>query len=192
MNCKRCGRNVPIHSKVCPSCGLDNPNWQPRTESTYTPPSRQATHTQRSQSTNASYGQSSSQKTSATGYASTSEKKLSWKPILIVAAVVILIVILANQCSGANRLKGTWVMEDDSGAITFVDKESGYLTLYSSMSSENTKDFTYYVDGDELELKTETSLYSYADVMRFRFEISGDTLTLTEIESGESIDFIKK
>ena len=97
MNCKRCGRNVPIHSKVCPSCGLDNPDWQPRTENTYTPPRQQTGYTRQSPPVNTAYGQPSSQNATTTGHASTSKKTASWKPILILAVVVILIIILVNQ-----------------------------------------------------------------------------------------------
>lgn len=32
MNCKRCGKNVPVHSRVCPECGLSNPGYVPRTK----------------------------------------------------------------------------------------------------------------------------------------------------------------
>ena len=52
--------------------------------------------------------------------------------------------------------------------------------------------FTYFVDGDELEIKTEETLYAYSTVVRFEFEIDGDTLVLTDLDSGISESFEKR
>lgn len=184
MTCKRCGRNVPVHSKVCPSCGLDNPNYQPRQENTYEQP-RQTTaqHYSQQQSRQSAPTQ---QKPAASG------KGSPLKTIVLLAVAVVLVILLVRQC-GPLRLKGTWVTADGYG-FTFVDDSSGYIFHDGSTlnTSERSKDFTYHIDGDELEIKTEDTLYSYSDVMRFEFKISGDKLTLTEVETGESMVFYKE
>ena len=199
MNCKRCGRNVPIRSKVCPSCGLDNPNWQPRPEETYRPPQQsrpqstytQSTHTKQTANSQPFYSQSVAQQPQAKAAAPSSNSKGSWKTVALIAVVILAVILVAKNCFG-NPLKGTWTMAGGGGAFTFVDDSTGYVSQDGSYSAaERTKDFTYVVEGNELEIKTETTLYSYGDVMRFTFEISGDKLTLTEIESGESMTFYK-
>ena len=197
MNCKRCGKNVPIHSKVCPECGLSNLNYVPRPEeksttySSYNPrPASQpkaASDPRPTQARQAAgsvppQGQSGAKPVS-TGNGS------SLKNFLILSAIVIGIIFLVKSCD-TMRLKGTWVAGDGS-SITFSDKDSGYLVIRGTMSSE-TMNFTYFVDGDELEIKTEDSLYAYSTVVRFEFEIDGSTLYLTDIETGLTETFRKR
>ena len=197
MNCKRCGKNVPIHSKVCPECGLSNPNYVPRPEektttySSYNPrpasqpkaaPNPRPTQAQRAAGSVPSRGQSPAKPASAGG-------GLSLKNILILAVIVIGIIFLVKSCDTL-RLKGTWEASDGS-SITFSDKDSGYLMIRGTMSSE-TMNFTYFVDGDELEIKTAGSLYAYSTVVRFEFEIDGSTLYLTDLDTGLTETFRKR
>lgn len=178
MKCERCGRNVPVRSKVCPNCGKDNPNYQP-----YTPPVQHA-YTQNTSAAQPT-GTANSQPAAAA-----SAKKSSIKTLLLLALVVIAVVFVVKKCS-ADRLVGTWVANDGS-SITFSDSENGYLTDGSSMYSERTIDFTYFIDGDEVEIKTENSMYSYARAVRFEFEVSGSKLTLTDMDTDISETFYKE
>lgn len=197
MNCKRCGKNVPIHSKVCPECGLSNLNYVPRPEekpttySSYNPrptsqpkaaPNPRPTQAQQAAASVPPQGQSAVKPASA-GSGS------SLKNFLILAAIVIGIIFLMKSCD-TMRLKGTWEASDGS-SITFSDKDSGYLVIRGTMSSE-TMNFTYFVDGDELEIKTAGSLYAYSTVVRFEFEIDGNTLYLTDMDSGLTETFRKR
>lgn len=208
MNCKRCGKNVPVHSKVCPGCGLDNPNYIPRPEEKPTAYSSSATST----GSRSTYSYSSGKpKSTPTPNPKPSQPKSASNPVppqaqsapkpasaggsssfvkfLLLAAVVAGIIFLLKNCD-TMRLKGTWVASDGS-SITFSDKDSGYITARGSMSSA-TMNFTYFVDGDELEIKTEDTLYAYSTVVRFEFEIDGDTLVLTDLDSGISESFEKR
>lgn len=210
MNCKRCGKNVPIHSKVCPECGLSNLNYVPRpgerstSYSSYssrpttppkttpssrpttppktTPNPRPATQPKPAPDPKPTQGQSAAKPASTRG-------GTSLKNILILAAIVIGIIFLLKNCD-TMRLKGTWEASDGS-SITFSDKDSGYIVARGTMSSA-TMNFTYFVDGDELEIKTEDSLYAYSTVVRFEFEIDGSTLYLTDIETGLTETFRKR
>ena len=191
MQCKRCGKNVPLHSKVCPGCGLSNPNYVPRPEEK---PSASHSSTPRSTYSYSSTQPKSApnpvppQAQSASKPASTGEGSSFMKFLLLVAVVVGIFFLLKN-CDSM-RLKGTWVASDGS-SITFTDKDSGYITARGTMSSQ-TLNFTYFVDGDELEIKTEDSLYAYSTVVRFEFEIDGDTLLLTDLDSGMTERFTKR
>ena len=245
MNCKRCGKNVPIHSKVCPECGLSNPAYVPRTEekttsyssysarptsqpkatptySSTSKPKTASTYSTASQpKTTTTYSSASKPKT-ATTFGSASQPKAapnpgptqaqqaadaaksqgqnggkpasagsnsSLKNFLILAVVVIGIILLLKNCD-TMRLKGTWEASDGS-SITFSDKDSGYIVARGTMGSA-TMNFTYFVDGDELEIKTADSLYAYSTVVRFAFEIDGSTLYLTDLDSGLMETFRKK
>ena len=230
MQCKRCGKNVPLHSKVCPGCGLSNPNYVPRPEekpsashsstprSTYSysstqPKSAAAPNPKPSQprSTAAPNPKPSQPKSTAAPNPKPTQPKSAPNPVppqaqsaskpastgegssfmkfLLLVAVVVGIVFLLKNCDSM-RLKGTWVASDGS-SITFTDKDSGYITARGTMSSQ-TLNFTYFVDGDELEIKTEDSLYAYSMVVRFEFEIDGDTLLLTDLDSGMTERFTKR
>lgn len=228
MNCKRCGKNVPIHSKVCPECGLSNPGYVPRTEEKTTSYSsysaRPASHPKTTPTagsasqpkTTTTFRSASQPKTTATVHSASQPKTTpdpgptqaqqaaaaaqnqsetkpasagsnsSLKNFLILAIVVIGIIFLFKNC-GAMRLKGTWEASDGS-AITFSDKDSGYLV----MPGTGTMNFTYFVEGDELELKTSGSLYAYSVVVRYEFEIKGSTLYLTDLDTGLTGAFRKK
>lgn len=197
MNCKRCGKNVPIHSKVCPECGLSNPGYVPRTEerpasySSYSArPSSQPKSTPNPRPTQAQQAADSVQTQGQSGAKPASAGSgSSLKNFLILAAIVIGIIFLLKNCD-TMRLKGTWEASDGS-AITFSDKDSGYLVMPGTMGSQ-TMNFTYFVDGDELELKTAGSLYAYSVVVRYEFEIDGGTLYLTDLETGLTGAFRKK
>lgn len=52
--------------------------------------------------------------------------------------------------------------------------------------------FTYYTDGDEIEMKTEYTLFHDSAVVRIKYKIQGNTLTLTETENYDSGTFYKK
>lgn len=209
MTCKRCGKNVPVHSKVCPECGLSNPNYVPRPEerptsySSYssrptTPPKtapnpRPATQSKPAPGPKPTQAQQAAgsvppQGQSAAKPASTGSGS-SLKNFLILAAIVIGIIFLLKNCD-TMRLKGTWEASDGS-AITFSDKDSGYLVMPGTMGSQ-TMNFTYFVDGDELELKTAGSLYAYSVVVRYEFEIDGSTLYLTDLDTGLTETFRKR
>ena len=195
MKCKRCGKNVPIHSKVCPECGLSNPGYVPRPEeksTTYSsynprpasqpkaaPNPRPASQPKAAPDPRPPQGQSGAKPVS-TGNGS------SLKNFLILAAIVIGIIFLVKSCD-TMRLKGTWEASDGS-SITFSDKDSGY----ASFPGVGTMDFTYFVEGDELELKTEGSLYAYPVVVRWEFEIKGSTLYLTDLDTGLTETFRKR
>lgn len=218
MNCKRCGKNVPVHSKVCPECGLSNPGYVPRTEEKTTSYSSYSARPTSQPKTSPTYSSASRPKT-ATTFRSASQPKAapnpgptqaqqaadaakfqgqsgakpasagsnsSLKNFLILAAVVIGIILLLKNCD-TMRLKGTWEASDGS-SITFSDKDSGY----ASFPGVGTMDFTYFVEGDELELKTEGSLYAYPVVVRWEFEIKGSTLYLTDLDTGLTEAFRKK
>lgn len=242
MNCKRCGKNVPVHSKVCPECGLSNPAYMPRTEekttsySSYSArptsqpkatPTYSSTSKPKTASTYSTAGQpkttttysSASKPKTATTFGSASQPKAapnpgptqaqqaadaaksqgqnggkpasagsnsSLKNFLILAVVVIGIILLLKNCD-TMRLKGTWEASDGS-SITFSDKDSGY----ASFPGTGTMDFTYFVEGDVIELKTEGSLYAYPVVVRWEFEIKGSTLHLTDLDTGLTEAFRKK
>lgn len=111
----------------------------------------------------------------------------------MLVVVVLLIIVVVKHCSN-ERLKGTWTVAGGEYSFTFTDKEKGYISYNGtvSYSSDRTLDFTYHIDGDELVIKTETTLYSYSDVFRFTFEVSGDKLVLTEVESGDTEVFYKE
>ena len=198
MKCKRCGKNVPIHSKVCPECGLSNLNYVPRPEektttySSYNPrPASQpkaAPNPRPASQPKAAPDPRPTQAQSGAKPVSTGNGS-SLKNFLILAAIVIGIIFLVKSCD-TMRLKGTWVAGDGS-SITFSDKDSGYLVIRGTMSSA-TMNFTYFVDGDELEIKTAGSLYSYSTVVRFAFEIDGSTLYLTDLDSGLTETFRKR
>lgn len=177
MNCKRCGRNVPIRSKVCPNCGLDNPEYQPlsqggTSQTSYSSP----VNTQAS---------GSAPKQASSASQTPAKEKFSWKKILILAAIVVGIIFLVKSC-GSMKLRGTWVANDGS-SITFSDSKNGYIS-----DGRNTIDFTYMVDGDEVEIKTENSIYSYSKVIRYKFKVSGSKLTLTDTDYGTTEVFYKK
>ena len=186
MNCTRCGRNVPIRSQFCPNCGLANPDYQPRSEDmeqtkTYIPPVQSAPQPE---------------KTTAQRYSQTQQpapkkegKKSPWKKLFLLALVVIAVVFVVKKCN-AQQLQGTWVA-DDGSSITFSDSKNGYISV-DSIYSDDILEFTYFVDGDEVEIKTEDSLYSYSQTVRYKFKVSGSKLTLTEVDTGVSETFRKK
>ena len=215
MNCKRCGKNVPVHSKVCPECGLSNPYYVPRPEApsehfgrsgatysdrgTTAPGSTQPTRpvqTKTAPKTNPNPNPRPTQAQQAAAAvppqpqtpakpASTGSDN-SFVKFLLLVAVVIGIVFLLKNCDTI-RLKGTWDAADGSGSITFSDKDSGYVTI-----GGRSQNFSYFVDGDEIEIKTVDTLYAYSNVVRFEFEIDGDTLWLTDTDSGITEGFKKR
>ena len=182
MKCERCGRNVPIRSKVCPNCGKDNPNYVPRRENIYEQPVTRQTRTPPPAQPTAGGTQTSAP---VTPESKPAPKKSNLKTLLIVAAIAIVVIIIITQ-SGPLRLKGTWEASDGS-AITFSDSKNGYISV-----GRNSLNFTYFVEGDELELKTKDSIYSYSQVIRYEFKISGSTLTLTDLDDGMVEVFHKK
>ena len=218
MNCKRCGKNVPIHSKVCPECGLSNPAYVPRTEEKTTSYSSYSARPTSQPKATPTYSSTSKPKT-ATTFGSASQPKAapnpgptqaqqaadaaksqgqnggkpasagsnsSLKNFLILAVVVIGIIFLLKNCDSV-RLKGTWEASDGT-SITFLDKDSGYAYFPST----GTMDFTYFVEGDVMELKTEGSLFAYPVVVRWEYEIKGSTLYLTDLDTGLTETLRKK
>ena len=196
MQCERCGRNVPIRSKVCPNCGKDNPNYQPRegdTYGTYTPnPARTSSGYSNTQS-NTQYNAQKNTQTNAKPAAPVKEEKSnsSFKSILILALLIIGVVFIVKKC-GAEKLKGTWVSKEDGISITFSDKENGYFTIESSMSSDEIVDFTYFIEKDEVVIKTKETLYINSKSVRFEFKVSGGKLTLIDQDTGETAVFYKE
>lgn len=203
MNCKRCGTQVTANTNFCPNCGLENPvaYWQQTSKpsqqqptqntqnvaQTPPPPSPSpAQHTQ--QSTQAT---APSQHTTAT--AVQPKKSSPFKTILVLAVIGLLIFGAVKLFSGG-KLKGTWTSQDDSFSITFSDSDSGYFTYHgtTTSSSQRTIDFSYYTEGNEIEIKTEATLYYNSQTERFEYSVSGKTLTLTEVDSGTSEIFYKK
>ena len=218
MNCKRCGKNVPVHSKVCPECGLSNPGYVPRTEEKTTSYSSYSARPTSQPKTTTTYSSASKPKTTTT-FSSASQPKAapnpgptqaqqaadaeksqgqsgakpasagsnsSLKNLLILAVVVIGIIFLLKNCDSV-RLKGTWEASDGT-SITFLDKDSGYAYFPST----GTMDFTYFVEGDVMELKTEGSLFAYPVVVRWEYEIKGSTLYLTDLDTGLTETLRKK
>ena len=218
MNCKRCGKNVPVHSKVCPECGLSNPGYVPRTEEKTTSYSSYSARPTSQPKTTTTYSSASKPKATTT-FSSASQPKAapnpgptqaqqaaaaaksqgqsgakpasagsnsSLKNLLILAVVVIGIIFLLKNCD-TMRLKGTWEASDGT-SITFLDKDSGYAYFPST----GTMDFTYFVEGDVMELKTEGSLFAYPVVVRWEYEIKGSTLYLTDLDTGLTETLRKK
>lgn len=207
MNCKRCGAPVSSGATTCPSCGLENPiaYWQKANNTTQqqttqtaqstsqTPPNSSASSTQQQQ-TAASFRQP---QTSAPAQKATTttvqEKKSSPFKTILILAVIGLLIFGAIKLFGGGKLKGTWMSEDGSVSITFSDKDSGYFTYHKAMSSsQRTIDFTYFTEGDEIEIKTTATLYVNSKTERFEYKVSGKKLTLTEVDSGLSEVFTKK
>lgn len=210
MNCKRCGGQVSAGASFCPNCGLENPvaYWQKNgnnaqqqttqttqnaTQATPNPSVSSAQHTQQPQGTNASQqtqATSTSQKATTT---SVQEKKSSPFKTILVIAVIGLLIFGAVKLFGGGNLKGTWMSQDGSVSITFSDKDSGYFTYHGAVSSsQRTIDFTYFTEGDEIEIKTTATLYVNSKSERFEYKVSGSKLTLTEVDSGISEVFNKK
>lgn len=191
MNCERCGRNVPFRSKVCPNCGKANPNYREPEQETYTPPVQRPVNNVYTQSgyKQPANNQHHTQTTTTTTTAAPA-KKFSFKTfVLLAVAVIVLIIVVKN--GGGNRLKGTWVAADGS-SITFASEDSGYLTAETATYNDAKIDFTYFIDDDIVEINTEATMYSYSQVVRFRFSVSGDQLTLTELDYGTSEVFYKR
>ena len=184
MNCERCGRNVPIRSKVCPNCGKANPNYVPQQETVYERPAAQRVNTG-STTTQTQAPKATTQTQPAAGNNSAAPKKVSLKTVIIIAVIVIAAIVLFKQC-GVFQLRGTWEASDGS-SITFSDSKNGYIT-----SGHQSVNFTYFVEGDEVEIKTANSIYSYSQVIRYRFSVSGNKLTLTDLDSGMKEIFYKK
>lgn len=184
MNCERCGRNVPIRSKVCPNCGKDNPNYVPRQENIYERPAPQQTNAG-NPTTHTQAPKTATQTQTAPETHSATSKKSSLTTVIFIAVVVIVAIFLFKQCS-ALKLKGTWESADGS-SITFSDSKNGYIS-YGRQSIN----FTYFIDGDEVEIKTKDSLYSYSKVVRYKFSVSGSKLTLIDVDSGIKEVFYKK
>lgn len=202
MKCKRCGKNVPVHSKVCPNCGLANPDYVPRPEER-APYSSRSTTPPRSEYSSGSTGQAQRAPRPAQAQPAaapvppqpaakpaSTEGGSTFVKFLLLVAVVVGIVFLLRNCD-AMRLKGTWEASDGS-SITFTDKDSGYISVSGMTIGDRNLDFTYIVDGDEIEIKTEDTLYAYSTVVRFEFEIDGDTLLLTDVDSGITETFRKR
>lgn len=213
MKCKRCGKNVPVHSKVCPGCGLDNPGYVPRPEERTAPHSSHSTSAG-SRSTTPPKSTTPPRSTYSSGSASQPKsgprpaqaqpacapvppqsaakpaEGSSFMKFLLLVAVVVGIVFLLRNCDTI-RLKGTWEA-DDGSSITFSDKDSGYISVSGNTIGSRNLNFTYFVEGDEIELKTEDTLYAYSTVVRFEFEIDGDTLRLTDRDSGITQTFRKR
>lgn len=193
MNCKRCGTPLNDSFRVCPGCALPNPNFkegaqipqQPRpnyTQSTYTPPTSSQPINNQPTVTGPVAAQNKPTNNS-------NGKGFSWGGIFFLAIIIVAIVFIVKSCNDS-RLEGTWVANDGS-SITFSDNDRGYITIDNTMSSDDILDFTYFIDGDELEIKTETTLFNNSKVERFEFEINGDTLELTD-STGEGLTFQKK
>ena len=117
----------------------------------------------------------------------TAKKKFSFKTLLVLALVIVAVIFLFNKCN-AGKLKGKWVA-DDGSTITFSDSENGYI---SYGSSSRTLDFTYFIDDDVVEIKTKTTLFTNSMIIRYEFEISGDTLTLKDLDNGQVETFRKE
>ena len=79
MNCKRCGKNVPVHSKVCPECGLSNPGYVPRTEEKTTSYSSYSARPTSQPKASPTYSSASRPKT-ATTFRSASQPKAAPNP----------------------------------------------------------------------------------------------------------------
>lgn len=190
MNCERCGRNVPFRSKVCPNCGKANPNYREPAQEHDTPPVQRPVNNVYTQSgyTQPSDPQGNTQSSAAKPAAPA--KKISFKMILLLVVAVAAVIFLVKNGSG-DRLKGTWVAADGS-SITFSSSDTGYIFAESSMSSGFEADFTYFIDDDVIEIKTEDTLYAYSQVVRYRYSISGDQLTLTDLDYGSTEVFYKR
>ena len=188
MNCSRCGKNVPTHSKVCPNCGLDNPEYRPSPSAqTYTRPTPPVTPPSPPPASVPSTPAPQNQSVPAPA-----KKGSLLKNLIYLAIVVAIIVFVAKSCFG-NELKGTWETKDGDNTvtITFTDDESGYFT-YDNRMNQRSLNFTYIIEGDEIELKTADTPYNFSKVIHYRYSISGDTLSLTDLEHNETVEFKKK
>lgn len=195
MNCKRCGAPVLPDAKVCQSCGLKEPApyWQKPNSSAQNaakkPANSNVYQNSRPQNPQPKPEPGRQQQNASASAPVKKAEKSPWKKFAAIAAVALIIGCILFFSNDSVRIKGTWEYEDGSYSITFSDDKNGYLSengiVYSS--SQYLVNFTYYIDGDELELKTEETLFENSVVIRFEFDISGNKLVLKEIESGEML-----
>ncbi len=187
MNCKRCGALIPDDSKVCKNCGLESPTvyWQKSDFTNQTQSKKPVNNgqgcTYRNPSPSKQPNISKPSTPTVSEKKSNSSKWLCW--LVIISIIVGGVLFFSND---ARRLKGTWECEDGSYTITFSDGENGYLSSddISYSYSQSIINFTYYTEGNELEIKTEGTLFQNSVAMRFEFEIDGKKLMMTEPESG--------
>lgn len=184
MNCKRCGALIPKESKVCPNCGLDSPTvyWQKGDFTPQTPPKKPVNMNNEYVGIHNKPSPSKQSNNSTPSLDSEKKKKssstwLSW--MVIIAIIAGCVLFFTND---ARKLKGSWESEDGSYTITFSDGENGYLSSddISYSYSQSIINFTYFTDGNELEIKTEETLFQNSVVMRFEFEINGKELITKE------------
>lgn len=146
-----------------------------------------------------------------------SEEKRStlWRTVMTVSSVLIIIIaaFFIIKLFTANPLEGKWVSED-SGAMMEVQSggklvitgtesagEQQSITMGYSVNTE-TKTFVIQMDEEEVSAEngdteaTETAedLYILADSMTgtYEYSIEQNSLTLTEMEYGEQMVFVKK
>lgn len=205
MNCKRCGASLVDGAKFCHSCGLENPivHWQKGNSDVMNDPSKQkvasssasqpvnynATSTAKAQNyssanntngtmpvTNANVNNATAPKT-----ATTTATKSGGSKFFGFLVVALIVAGIAYFVFGGG-LKGTWVADDGSHTITFSDSSYGYFQLLGY--SDDIIDFTYFTDGNVLELKTTETLFMNSETERFEYKVKGKTLELIQLNNG--------
>lgn len=138
-----------------------------------------------------------------------SEEKRStlWRTVMAVSSVLIIIIaaFFIIKLFTANPLEGKWVSEDSGaamevqsgGTLVITGSESAgeqqSITLGYSVNTE-TKTFVVQMNEEEVPAEDGEDLYHLADSLTgtYEYSIEQNRLTLTELEYGEQMVFVKE
>lgn len=103
------------------------------------------------------------------------------KRILSIALALLTVILLLASCGKEEKgLVGTWNEEGGNEVYVFLEDGSG-----KHKKALQNADITYEVEGDEITIHDKT-LWVFNTTKVFSFDVSGDTLRLTDGETTQT------